>query len=133
MSVVHCIAIGAYIHQAVLAQKDTFSKQAKMLRVQQRVAPLVRRLPGLIRHSGDPKMLMRLQPASAASVLPPQFSRGSSGRGFSTFPVTFISHDGETSWEVQAKDGESLLEVAHNHDIEIEGACGGECACSTCH
>jgi ferredoxin len=24
-------------------------------------------------------------------------------------------------------------QVAHEHDIDIEGACGGECACSTCH
>ena len=23
--------------------------------------------------------------------------------------------------------------VAHENDIDIEGACGGECACSTCH
>ena len=23
--------------------------------------------------------------------------------------------------------------MAHEHDIDIEGACGGECACSTCH
>jgi len=26
-----------------------------------------------------------------------------------------------------------VLEVAHANKIEIEGACGGECACSTCH
>ena len=26
-----------------------------------------------------------------------------------------------------------LLDVAHDNDIELEGACGGELACSTCH
>jgi ferredoxin len=25
------------------------------------------------------------------------------------------------------------MDVAHDNDIELEGACGGELACSTCH
>ena len=29
--------------------------------------------------------------------------------------------------------GESLLEVAHANDIDLEGACEGSLACSTCH
>jgi len=29
--------------------------------------------------------------------------------------------------------GESLLQVAHEYEIELEGACEGVCACSTCH
>lgn len=29
--------------------------------------------------------------------------------------------------------GSSLLNVAHQHDIDLEGACAGVCACSTCH
>ena len=29
--------------------------------------------------------------------------------------------------------GESLLQVAHQNDIDLEGACEGVCACSTCH
>jgi 2Fe-2S ferredoxin len=27
----------------------------------------------------------------------------------------------------------SLLDIAQEHDIEIDHACGGVCACSTCH
>ena len=27
----------------------------------------------------------------------------------------------------------SLLDVSHKFDIDIEGACGGQCACATCH
>jgi 2Fe-2S ferredoxin len=27
----------------------------------------------------------------------------------------------------------SLLEIAHKHDIDLEGACEGSLACSTCH
>jgi 2Fe-2S ferredoxin len=29
--------------------------------------------------------------------------------------------------------GTSILELAHEHHIEIESACGGVCACTTCH
>ena len=29
--------------------------------------------------------------------------------------------------------GDSMLEIAHANKIDIEGACGGETACSTCH
>jgi ferredoxin len=29
--------------------------------------------------------------------------------------------------------GENLLDVAIANDIDIEGACGGTLACSTCH
>ncbi len=34
---------------------------------------------------------------------------------------------------VDAKEGESLLDVALNHDIPMQHACGGFCACATCH
>jgi 2Fe-2S ferredoxin len=35
--------------------------------------------------------------------------------------------------EVDASNGESLLDIALNHGIEIQHACGGFCACTTCH
>jgi len=49
--------------------------------------------------------------------------------------VTFLPHekfcpDGLT---VEAAPGTSILELAHDHHIEIESACGGVCACTTCH
>jgi 2Fe-2S ferredoxin len=31
------------------------------------------------------------------------------------------------------KPGQSLLEIALTHDIELHHNCGGVCACSTCH
>ncbi|MBF0272523.1 MAG: 2Fe-2S iron-sulfur cluster binding domain-containing protein [Magnetococcales bacterium] len=34
---------------------------------------------------------------------------------------------------VEAEAGSTLLEVAHDHDISLEGACEGALACSTCH
>merc|ERR1719277_684319 len=53
------------------------------------------------------------------------------GSRFSSFAVTFVQGDEQIS--VQAASGQTILEVAHENDIDIEGACGGECACSTCH
>lgn len=31
------------------------------------------------------------------------------------------------------ESGQSILEVALSHDIELHHNCGGVCACSTCH
>jgi 2Fe-2S ferredoxin len=46
--------------------------------------------------------------------------------------MVFIGRDG-TPREVAAPLGLSVLEIAHNNDIDIEGACEGSLACSTCH
>jgi 2Fe-2S ferredoxin len=46
--------------------------------------------------------------------------------------MTFIERDG-TRREVDAPLGLSVLEIAHKNDIDIEGACEGSLACSTCH
>ena len=32
-----------------------------------------------------------------------------------------------------AREGETLLEVAHNNGVDLEGACEASLACSTCH
>jgi 2Fe-2S ferredoxin len=46
--------------------------------------------------------------------------------------MTFIETDG-TRREVDAPLGLSVLEIAHRNDVDIEGACEGSLACSTCH
>jgi 2Fe-2S ferredoxin len=55
-------------------------------------------------------------------------------------PVKFILEDpsgltetDQAEWEVMGAEGESLLELAIENGINIEHACGGVCACSTCH
>lgn len=54
-------------------------------------------------------------------------------------PVTFELEDpqslGQTEASIQVNGalGQSLLELAMENDIAIEHACGGVCACSTCH
>ena len=47
--------------------------------------------------------------------------------------VTFIAHDGSRH-EVQAEAGLSLMRAAVDNSIRgIDGDCGGQCACATCH
>lgn len=46
--------------------------------------------------------------------------------------VVFIDQN-EHRHEVDAPVGLSVLEVAHQNNIDLEGACEGSLACSTCH
>ena len=46
--------------------------------------------------------------------------------------MVFIKTD-ETRVEVDAPVGLSVLEIAHRNNIDLEGACEGSLACSTCH
>ncbi len=46
--------------------------------------------------------------------------------------MTFVEPNG-TKHEVEAPVGLSVLEIAHKHGFDLEGACEGSMACSTCH
>ncbi len=46
--------------------------------------------------------------------------------------ITFITPDNERN-DIDAPEGLSIMEVAHMNDIDLEGACEGSLACSTCH
>jgi 2Fe-2S ferredoxin len=46
--------------------------------------------------------------------------------------MTFIKPGGERL-EVDAPLGLSVLEIAHRNNVDLEGACEGSLACSTCH
>lgn len=57
-----------------------------------------------------------------------------------TVPVTYLLEDpmgltggSKKEHTLMAAKGEHLLEVAMENGINIEHACGGVCACSTCH
>lgn len=53
---------------------------------------------------------------------------------FSTKKIkfTFINKDNSQT-PVEAEIGKSLLEVAHDNNVDLEGACESSLACSTCH
>lgn len=46
--------------------------------------------------------------------------------------VTFVL-PGDERRQVEAPEGWTLLEIARDAGIDIEGACGGSMACATCH
>jgi 2Fe-2S ferredoxin len=46
--------------------------------------------------------------------------------------MTFIDLQGRRR-EVDAPLGLSVLEIAHKYGVDLEGACEGSLACSTCH
>lgn len=46
--------------------------------------------------------------------------------------IFFVDSDGNRK-EVDAPVGLSVLEVAHKNGVDLEGACEGSLACSTCH
>eukprot|EP00053_Salpingoeca_punica_P005205 m.53133 g.53133 ORF g.53133 m.53133 type:complete len:158 (-) comp13131_c0_seq3:200-673(-) len=74
----------------------------------------------------------RRSPASAA-VRAAAFSTSCAVRGVVT-PVKVVFRDSKGNAQtVTAEVGQNLLDIAHNNDIELEGACGGTLACSTCH
>ena len=47
--------------------------------------------------------------------------------------VRFQRSDGSLDREVQADAGEFLLDVAQGAGQPLEGTCGGQMSCSTCH
>ncbi len=46
--------------------------------------------------------------------------------------LTFINTDGSRT-EIAAPCGISVMEIAHKNNVDVEGACEGALACSTCH
>ncbi len=46
--------------------------------------------------------------------------------------VIFRNADGSVL-EVDEAPGQSILDIAHKHGIDLEGACEASLACSTCH
>ena len=46
--------------------------------------------------------------------------------------INFKLRNGELK-KIDAEDGLTLMEVARDHDLGIEGTCGGSISCCTCH
>ncbi|CAL1709464.1 unnamed protein product [Somion occarium] len=47
--------------------------------------------------------------------------------------VHFKDSKGNLIKTVEANEGDDILSIAHEYDIDLEGACEGSVACSTCH
>ncbi|KAG8817417.1 mitochondrial matrix iron-sulfur protein [Serendipita sp. 399] len=50
-------------------------------------------------------------------------------------PIKVHFHDAKGNFikTVEGNEGDSLLDLAQEYDIDMEGACEGSVACSTCH
>ena len=46
--------------------------------------------------------------------------------------VTFVERNGNPR-EIKARAGQTLLEIAWDNELDVEGACEGSMACATCH
>ncbi|MGF6231763.1 2Fe-2S ferredoxin [Inquilinus ginsengisoli] len=46
--------------------------------------------------------------------------------------IIFIEPDGNRR-EIDVPAGLSIMEIAHKYNVDLEGACEGSLACSTCH
>ncbi len=46
--------------------------------------------------------------------------------------IIFVNKDGSET-TIEARNGQTILELAHQSDLSLEGACEGSLACSTCH
>ena len=46
--------------------------------------------------------------------------------------INFLDNNNNLK-EIEANDESSLLEVSKKNNINLEGSCGGEMLCSTCH
>lgn len=87
---------------------------------------------------GGPSPLILVLPDSRTTDMHMQHS--DEEHGPPVVPVKFILEDPEgltdsdrTEWDLMGGENESLLELAIENGINIEHACGGVCACSTCH
>lgn len=70
---------------------------------------------------------------STFRLLPRVITRPMLYRQFCTVKFTFVDQKGEKEFPVEGKVGQHLLEIAHNNEIDLEGACEASLACSTCH
>ncbi|KAJ2924801.1 hypothetical protein H1R20_g12287, partial [Candolleomyces eurysporus] len=52
---------------------------------------------------------------------------------FHGIKLHFQDSKGNPIRTVEANEGDDVLAVAHEYDIDLEGACEGSVACSTCH
>jgi ferredoxin len=103
---------------------------------------MMRRVPRSLLHNTVRKMtyttvvpvVRREGLGSTESLLKfPSFSLSSVRFHSQTIKIRFLEESSDSVIEVDAPVGKRVLDAALDNNIDIEGACGGELACSTCH
>ncbi|XP_077230031.1 uncharacterized protein LOC143863244 [Tasmannia lanceolata] len=82
-----------------------------------------------LRGSSSPLQLLKKHPFSTTAA---DKAHEEANQEREKISVTFVDKDGEEK-VIKVPIGMSMLEAAHENDIELEGACEGSLACSTCH
>lgn len=67
------------------------------------------------------------------SVISRDFTQSRVVYNTETVKLRFFEESNDLRVEVDAPVGKKVLDIALENNIDIEGACGGELACSTCH
>lgn len=101
-----------------------------------RVACFQQNIISLLKFASESKSLQSLGgilPSQATLAVASRYRSTSASAPPESITVTYTDEKDGTTKTVQAPIGESLLEVAHQNDIDLEGACEGSLACSTCH
>ncbi|KAF2125580.1 ferredoxin [Dothidotthia symphoricarpi CBS 119687] len=88
------------------------------------------------KHTTSTTILPRIQathPQRRFSTTPtPQHGHLDPPKPGEELKITFLDQTSQPhTFTVSA--GDNLLDIAQANDLEMEGACGGSCACSTCH
>ncbi|XP_046849672.1 2Fe-2S ferredoxin-like isoform X1 [Xenia sp. Carnegie-2017] len=101
-----------------------------------------KRLASVVIHTLSKKIIHITRPPECPSIftywrsvglmLDRQFSSYNVQLKAETVTITYEDRDGDMQ-SVNAKCGDTLLDVAKNNDIDLEGACEGTLSCSTCH
>ena len=65
-------------------------------------------------------------------MIQPFLRRFFSASGKNNVKFFFVNKD-QSLVPVTAKIGQNILEIAHENEIDLEGACDAQLACSTCH
>lgn len=55
------------------------------------------------------------------------------GQQQTQYTIFFVSPDEKMQLPCSYRPGQTLLDIAFENGVDVEGACGGRCACSTCH
>jgi len=82
------------------------------------------------RHCQAPHLILRRSLHSTSIAQHGPITRPEPGTGIK---LTFKDAKGNDIKTVEANEGDDILSIAHEHDIDLEGACEGSVACSTCH
>lgn len=83
-------------------------------------------------HTTPPKPGEEFLLPLSSPPLPPNDSLIVEGEKKNRLYVTFIDKSSNPH-KFAVSAGENLLDIAQEHDLDMEGACGGSAACSTCH